>query len=1119
MNETATTKLSYWDCDQCQRPLKHGEFRFNCTICENYDLCEQCLATLDPPHPHRLMRELAHGKEEIAEFGQNKSMANGIQTAITMYHDRYCLGVRDIDKTNPSLYADTYSWLTFELVGTRAKNFGQGLRKIIEPRRYLGICSENRAEWVITDFACIFQSIISVPMYCLFNDDELAYVIKNTQVSIVVCDIKMLSKFIRLSTECPSLDHIVCMDPISETIQNMEKKNNLCIHYMNDIETYGSTKHYEPINIDSNECMTIIYTSGSSGLPKGAMISERAYRSTFARWCSSCGTDRINFCFEPLAWVSGRDAVIRTFFDGGRTGFSSADVSRLMEDLALVRPNTFSATPAIWNKIYAEFKTALSIAIAHLPSEAIADEENRLLQQFSKLIPTRCKTIGVGGAMISSVVLAFMKRCFSHCTIYESYGITECGGVAFDNMMKNTLQFRLISVTEMGYTIDDEPFPRGELLLKTEEMFSGYINNPEETRAALTNDGFFCTGDIVELRCDSDGKLQVYVIDRKKNFFKLSQGQYVSPEFLQNIYLQSPFVEQIYIYGDLLADSITAVVVPNREYTQTFIAEYHLKNFDMINPDPHFHNAIVKDLNLLAEKHSLRKHEIPSRIIIDFEPFTPENGLLTSTGKFCRPKLVEYYGSRLKQSNTIEQRLKTIIETTTKQSLVIDEANNFFIPTGGDSLTAIRLSRRIAHDLGISVPLSILLQPNMTLQQLVTVIEDPSQISSTSYSILEQMSKDSELSLEINISKHKNSILPPSLIFVTGTTGFVGAFLLAELLLAHTSDCKFVCLVRCESSTNVMDRIRQNLLFHKIWKDDYQERIIPLQGDLEKTCFGLDNETYDSLAKQVDIIFHCGAAVNFVFPYHKLYGSNIFGTREIIRFAAHATTCIPIHYISTLSVLSSNVNKELSIDEISPDGLLNGYAQSKWVAEKLMATANRFGLPVVVYRLGSICASTETGACNRNDLHTFLFTAIMKLSYYPETIVNARLRALPVNFTAKSIVYLSRIQYDVFQQIYHVLNPNSEILYKDIIDAICRCGIQLKSVSFEEWRIELKKLSHGDSPLESIAEFLNENIDKQNCTISAEQFCDSISKLEFPSFNNLYFMKWMNFILDNIASQ
>ncbi len=215
---TVTTRPSNWACDECHRILMHGEFRFNCTICTNYDLCEKCMATLDPPHSHRLMRELAHAFDEIVMIDAKPNMATGILMVTDTYCDRFCFGVRDVDKTNPSLYADTYSWLTFKTVGTRCKNFGCGLRDIIAPRGFLGICATHRPEWVITDFACVLQSIISVPIYCLFNDREVAHVINNANVSVIVCDKQMLAKFIRLYAECPSLRHIICMDPLPETM-------------------------------------------------------------------------------------------------------------------------------------------------------------------------------------------------------------------------------------------------------------------------------------------------------------------------------------------------------------------------------------------------------------------------------------------------------------------------------------------------------------------------------------------------------------------------------------------------------------------------------------------------------------------------------------------------------------------------------------------------------------------------------------------------------------------------------------------------------------------------------------------------------------------------------------
>jgi len=213
---TKSTKLSYWYCKNCRRDIFHGEFRFNCTVCNNYDYCEQCAAALGPTHSHRMIRELAYGCAEGNEIDIT-NMATGIRIATTLFCDRHCMGVRDIDRDNPSYYTDSYSWLTFKTVGDRSKNFGHGLRRLIAPREYLGICAANRPEWMITDFACMLQSIITVPIYILFNDREIAYVINNTQVSVIVCDKQRLPRFIELYPLCPSLRHIVCIDSILDT--------------------------------------------------------------------------------------------------------------------------------------------------------------------------------------------------------------------------------------------------------------------------------------------------------------------------------------------------------------------------------------------------------------------------------------------------------------------------------------------------------------------------------------------------------------------------------------------------------------------------------------------------------------------------------------------------------------------------------------------------------------------------------------------------------------------------------------------------------------------------------------------------------------------------------------
>ncbi|CAF1425221.1 unnamed protein product [Adineta ricciae] len=1048
-------------CRNCKRTFKNGEHWYSCLTCSNYNLCHICKVTNPSVHKHDFVCKflMDYGIEKICT---RIDLASRILTAIDFNWQKPCFGTRDRSSTNPDEYLDSYSWQTFAAVGDRIKKFSFGLQNLMQSREYLGICAANRPEWIITDLACLLQSIVSVPIYCQLSNRELAFIINNTCISVIVCDREMLLRFIEIHSQCSTFKHLICMDPVPETLS---RTSSLSIHCMNDIENKNSTKLREYVINQPDDCVTIVYTSGSSGFPKGAMLSEKVYRATYPIRRISSTEERVRFCYRPLAWITDRKGAIATFLEGGCTGFSTGNVTRLMEELTLIAPTFFSAPPTFWNKIYSEFHTTLSMSTSAT--------EQQLLEKFSKLIPARCRVISIGGAMTSPIVLKFIEQCFSHCKIVEAYGTTECGRITFNYTFLSTMiDYRLESVNEMGYTIEDRPYPRGELLVKTTQMFSGYINNIEETQAALTEDGFFRTGDIVELRGKIDGKPDLHVVDRKKNFFKLAQGQFVSPESLEGIYLQSLFIDQIYIYGDGLDNCVKAVIVPNEEYVRR-LTEAH----DLSETDSHdfVYNAIMNDLRTIGVKESLQKYEIPSKIILESQPFTPENGLLTLSMKLCRYKLAAHYADRLKENRTVDDRIKDMIESITGQQLPIGQNRPISITMGADSLTGLRLSHMIRKDLGVSIPLQVLFDSNMTLQRLANFVKDPSQsLPSSTEAIMSQLLNGAKLELNITVKGLRIESACPTRIFLTGATGFVGAFILAEMLRIHPVCCKFVCLVRCKSlSVSPLHRIRENMIFLQLWKEEYQERLLPLQGDLAEDRFGLDTNTYADLVDQIDLIVHCGATVNFVLPYNILYRPNVLGTLEVIRFACHVSlACIPIQYISTMSVLPSRMTHDTSVDMIPPDHLRNGYSQSKWVAEKLVAKAQRLGLPIAIYRLGSIGAHTLTGACNRHDINTLIISTIMKMSCYPESLVKRRLKELSVDLAVQDIASLDHLQLNSYQKIYHVANTTNGISFRDVIETIRNCDIELECVSDLEWGARLSSPENQTDTLENAREVL-----------------------------------------------
>jgi fatty acid CoA ligase FadD9 len=175
---------------------------------------------------------------------------------------------------------------------------------------------------------------------------------------------------------------------------------------------------------------------------------------------------------------------------------------------------------------------------------------------------------------------------------------------------------------------------------------------------------------------------------------------------------------------------LTAVVVPNRDKAQLLTSEL-------------LSDAILADLRSIGEKDSLRPREIPSRLIIDFQPFTPENGLLTSSMKLCRYKLAAHYADRIKSTvstTSVQQRLKQIIESV--RGAAVGEQQTSLISSGTDSLSTVRLSKLIEKDLGTCIPLHILFDPTTTLQHLTDLIHDPSQLQSLSSSTLSQLTID-----------------------------------------------------------------------------------------------------------------------------------------------------------------------------------------------------------------------------------------------------------------------------------------------------------------------------------------------------------------------------------------
>lgn len=293
---------------------------------------------------------------------------------------------------------------------------------------------------------------------------------------------------------------------------------------------------------------------------------------------------------------------------------------------------------------------------------------------------------------------------------------------------------------------------------------------------------------------------------------------------------------------------------------------------------------------------------------------------------------------------------------------------------------------------------------------------------------------------------------PARTVLLTGATGFVGAFLCAELM--ATTQAVVVCLVRAVDERDGLDRLRARL-------DNYglavpcSGRLKVVTGDLAKPRLGLSEENFERLAEQVDVIYHCGAWVNFVRPYRALKATNVLGTQEILRLATR-TRLKPVHYISTLAVLAAAMLGDRPVireDEPLPPpvGHDTAYSQSKWVAEGLIEIAREHGVPVSVYRAGGVLPDSRTGATNTDDYVTKVIQGCVQLGLAP--LREYELSVGTVDHLARLVIALSTRR-EALGRTFHTIDPRP-LAWNEIFDQIRRFGYPVASVPFDRWRGEL----------------------------------------------------------------
>lgn len=526
------------------------------------------------------------------------------------------------------------------------------------------------------------QSLYSVSIYDTLGPDTTEYIINHAQLASVCTSLSHIPTLLKLAPRCPSLKIIISMDPLTngtelpgtskaDILNALAADAGVSIHYIRDVEALGAASPKPYHAPQPEDIVTINYTSGTTGPPKGVVLTHAAALGA----CSACmvvvqqkETD-VMCSYLPLAHIFERLTEHGALWAGAAIGYFHGNILELVDDFKLLRPTSFVSVPRLYNRFGGAIKTAtveasgfrgaLSRHIVNTkmaamtdPNPAKATNKHALYDRIwsrkvmAQLGLERVRAMVSGSAPIDPALQQFLRVVFAN-NFMQGYGLTEtyacslvqlegdftagnCGAVSPSN------EICLADVPDMEYFSTDKPFPRGELLIRGSNLFREYYKSPEETAKAMTEDGWFRTGDIATV--DELGRFKI--IDRRKNVLKLAQGEYVSPERIENVYLgQLPYLGQAYVHGDSDKAFLVAVFGIQPDAFAPYVAKVlgkeisatDLKGLDAAAKDPKIRKAVLKDLDRVGKKAKFNSYERVRAIRLMLEPFSIENELLTPT--------------------------------------------------------------------------------------------------------------------------------------------------------------------------------------------------------------------------------------------------------------------------------------------------------------------------------------------------------------------------------------------------------------------------------------------------------------------------------------------------------
>ncbi|KAG7578723.1 AMP-dependent synthetase/ligase [Arabidopsis thaliana x Arabidopsis arenosa] len=586
------------------------------------------------------------------------------------------------------LHLGEYKWQSYAEVFERVCNFASGLVNVghnVDDR--VAIFSDTRAEWFIAFQGCFRQSITVVTIYASLGEEALIYSLNETRVSTLICDSKQLKKLSAIKSSLKTVKNIIYIeeDGVDVDSSDLNSMGDITVSSISEVEKLGQKNHVPPILPSKNGVAVIMFTSGSTGLPKGVMITHGNLVATAAgvmKVVPKLDKNDTYIAYLPLAHVFELEAEIVVFTSGSAIGYGSAmtltDTSNKIKkgtkgDVSALKPTIMTAVPAILDRVRegvlkkVEEKGGMAKTLfdfAYKRRLAAVDGswfgawglekmfwDTLVFKKIRAVLGGHIRFMLCGGAPLSPDSQRFINICMGS-PIGQGYGLTEtCAGATFSEWDDPAVgrvgpplpcgYVKLVSWEEGGYRISDKPMPRGEIVVGGNSVTAGYFNNQEKTDEVYKVDEkgtrWFYTGDIG--RFHPDGCLEV--IDRKKDIVKLQHGEYVSLGKVEAALGSSNYVDNIMVHADPMNSYCVALVVPSRGALEKWADEAGVKHSDFAElcENSEAVKEVQQSLTKAGKAAKLEKFELPAKIKLLPEPWTPESGLVTAALKIKREQI------------------------------------------------------------------------------------------------------------------------------------------------------------------------------------------------------------------------------------------------------------------------------------------------------------------------------------------------------------------------------------------------------------------------------------------------------------------------------------------------